>query len=144
MALKLSLKPGERLAINGAVVVNGDRRASLIVENQANVLRERDILQPDDATTPAKRVYLPVMLMALEPANRAKRLDEFERRLTEFVAVVRNPEILGLCLKIAAKVANGDYYKALGHIRLLIDFEATRLAPRVPSSETAETTQTTA
>ena len=52
MPLKLSLKPGETFVVNGAVVRNGDRRGVLLLENQARVLREKDILHPRDATTP--------------------------------------------------------------------------------------------
>ena len=39
MPLKLSLKPGERFVLNGAVVQNGDRRGTLILQNKASVLR---------------------------------------------------------------------------------------------------------
>ena len=45
MPLKLSLKPGEKFVINGAVVANGDKRSTLVVQNQAAILREKDILQ---------------------------------------------------------------------------------------------------
>jgi flagellar protein FlbT len=128
MALKLTLKPGEKIAINGAVVVNGDRRAEFIVENRASVLRERDIMRAADATTPARRVYLPVMMMALDPDARKGAFGEFERRLTEFAGVVADPKALSLCLKISAAVANGAYYKALGHCRSLIEFESERLS----------------
>lgn len=129
MALKLNLKPGEKWAINGAVVVNGDRRASLVVENKANVLRERDIMQEDDATSPARLIYLPVMMMALDPHCRATHLQSFEQRLTEFIGAVKDPEALGTCLKISAKVANAEYYKALSEVRKLIAFEEQKLAP---------------
>ncbi len=128
MGLKLTLKPGEKIAINGAVIVNGDRRTEFIVENQASVLRERDIMRAEEATTPARRVYLPVMMMALDPAARKDAFGEFERRLTEFAGVVTDPAGLGLCLKISASVANGAYYKALGHCRALIEFENERLS----------------
>ncbi len=63
MPLKLSLKPGEKFVLNGAVVQNGDRRGVLILQNKASVLREKDILQLADANTPAKRIYFPVMMM---------------------------------------------------------------------------------
>ena len=53
MPLKLSLKPGEKFVLNGAVLANGDKRASLVLQNKACVLREKDIMQPDEATTPA-------------------------------------------------------------------------------------------
>ena len=49
MPLKLSLRPGEKFVVNGAVVQNGDRRAALVLQNKASVLREKDIMQPDEA-----------------------------------------------------------------------------------------------
>ena len=51
MPLKLSLKPGEKFVLNGAVVQNGDRRSALLLQNKASVLREKDIMQADEATT---------------------------------------------------------------------------------------------
>ena len=65
MPLKLSLKPGETFVVNGAVVRNGDRRGVLLLETQARVLREKDILRPADAVTPAGRAYFAVMQMYL-------------------------------------------------------------------------------
>lgn len=127
MALKLSLKPGERIAINGAVIVNGDRRTEFLVENKASVLREGDIMRAEEANTPARRVYLPVMMMALDESARKDLFDEFDRRLTEFAGAVNAPHALSLCLKISAAVANGTYYKALGFCRELIEFENERL-----------------
>jgi flagellar protein FlbT len=128
MGLKLTLKAGEKIAINGAVLVNGERRAEFVIENRASVLRERDIMRAEEATTPARRVYLPVMMMALDPEARAMVFGEFERRLTEFAGAVSDPRALSLCLKISAAVANGAYYKALGHCRALIEFESERLS----------------
>ena len=44
MPLKLSLKPGEKFVLNGAVLANGDKRISLVIQNKACVLREKDII----------------------------------------------------------------------------------------------------
>ena len=63
MPLKLSLKPGERFVLNGAVVQNGDKRGVLILQNKASVLREKDIMQPEQVTSPARRIYFSVMMM---------------------------------------------------------------------------------
>lgn len=128
MALKLTLKPGEKVAINGAVVVNGERRTEFVIENKASILRESDIMRADEATTPARLIYLPVMLMALDPTARKDAFVEFDRRITEFAEVVTDVAALGLCLKISAAVANGAYYRALGHCRALIEFESERLS----------------
>ena len=127
MALKLSLKPGEKIAINGAVVVNGDRRAEIAVENPANILRERDIMAVDEANSPARRIYFSVMIMALGEGDLTAARAEFERRIMEFAAVVETPAALALCAKISANVANGERYKALAHCKSLIAFETERL-----------------
>ena len=70
MALKLSLKPGEKFVVNGAVIANGDRRASLIIQNKVSILREKDILTEEEVNTPARRIYFPIMLMYIDPAGR--------------------------------------------------------------------------
>lgn len=127
MALKLSLKPGERAAINGAVIVNGGTRAELVLENRARVLRDADIMQPGEASTPARRIYFPIMMAYLDRAEETARLPEYEARLKEFVAAVTDRQALADCASLAAHVANRDYYKALTVCRRLIDFEETLL-----------------
>ena len=94
MALKLSLKPGEKFVLNGAVVQNGDRRGVLILQNRASVLREKDIMQPEDVNTPARRIYFPVMMMYLDETDASKLYDEMALRITEFMGASRNPEVL--------------------------------------------------
>ena len=66
MALKVTLKPGEKFVINGAVVVNGDRRSNLVIQNRVSILREKDIMLPQDADTPVKRIYFAIMMMYLD------------------------------------------------------------------------------
>ena len=127
MPLKLSLKPGERFVLNGAVVQNGDRRGALILQNKASVLREKDIMQESEAVTPARRIYFPVMMMYLDEAGATRYYDEFVRRLTEFMGVVRNPEILTDCVTISKHALAREYYKALMLCRKLIEYEDERL-----------------
>lgn len=127
MALKLSLKPGEKIAINGAVLVNGDRRSAFSIETKARVLRESDIMQPDEATTPAARIYLPIMMAYLDEDVRADMLREYALRLKEFTRAVISASALKICARINMHVANGDYYKALTACRELMEFEQTRL-----------------
>lgn len=140
MPLKLSLRPGERLVVNGAVLQNGDRRASLVLQNKASVLREKDIMQPDEANTPARRIYFPVMLMYLDPERgQSEAYGEFAQRLSEFMAAVRNPEILAECVAISREVIAGEHYKALMRCRKLIVYEDERLGrahvdPSLPTS----------
>jgi flagellar protein FlbT len=128
MPLKLSLKPGERFVLNGAVVQNGDRRGTLVLQNKASVLREKDIMQEEEVTTPARRIYFPVMMMYLDEGNANRYYDEFVRRLSEFMGVISNPEVLADCVAISKHAMTREYYKALMLCRKLIDYENQRLA----------------
>ena len=127
MPLKLSLKPGEKFVLNGAVVQNGDRRGVLVLQNKASVLREKDIMQAEDANTPAKRIYFPVMMMYLDEGSADKFYDEFVRRVTEFMSVVKNPDALADCVAASKHVMAREYYKALLAARKIIDYEEQRL-----------------
>lgn len=131
MPLKLSLKPGEKFVLNGAVVQNGDRRGVLILQNKASVLREKDILQEGDVVTPARHVYFPVMMMYLDEGGASKYYDEFVRRLTEFMGVIQNPTVLADCVGVSRHVLGREYYKALMLCRKLIEYEEERLGPNV-------------
>jgi len=65
MGLKVELKPGERIIIGESIVTNDDQRTRLVIEGDAPILREKDIMTVEDANTPCKRVYLVVQLMYL-------------------------------------------------------------------------------
>ena len=127
MPLKLSLKPGEKFVLNGAVVQNGDRRAVLVLQNKASVLREKDIMQQEDVQTPARRIYFPVMMMYLDEGNAEKYYGDFVTRLTEFMGVISNPSILADCVDVSKHCMEREYYKALMLCRKLIDYENGRL-----------------
>jgi flagellar protein FlbT len=127
MPLKLSLKPGERFVLNGAVLANGDKRASLLLQNKACVLREKDIMQSDGANTPARRIYFPVMMMYLDPDSIEPYYNDFALRMTEFMGAVENRSVLAACVEISRDVMAGAYYRALMQCKKLFEFEQERL-----------------
>ena len=133
MPLKLSLKPGEKFVLNGAVVQNGDRRGVLVLQNKASVLREKDIMQQEQANTPARRIYFPVMMMYLDESGAERYYDEFVRRMSEFMGVIRNPVVLADCVDVSKYCMEREYYKALMLCRKLIEYEDERLG-NVPAS----------
>lgn len=56
--LILKLRPNEQLMVNGVLLENGERNARIRIKTTgANVLRMRDALRPEDATTPIRRAY---------------------------------------------------------------------------------------
>ena len=123
MPLKISLKPGERFAINGAVIANGDRRASLVLQNKAAILRERDIIQADEVNTPLRRIYFPIQMMYLDADGHEKYYQEFKARMEEFMDVMSRPEIIAQCVDINKDVANKDYYGALKTCQGMFELE---------------------
>jgi len=127
MPLKLTLKPGEKFVLNGAVLANGDKRTSLVIQNKACVLREKDIMQVEDADTPARRIYFPIMMMYLDAETADTYYSQFALRMTEFMQAVSDRKALALCVEISKDVMNGAYYKALVQCRALFDFEQERL-----------------
>ena len=127
MPLKITLKPGERFVINGAVVENGDHRASMTIMNRTSVLREKDIMQPEGANTPARRIYLAIMMMYLDGEASEEPYNEFALRMTEFMGAISTPAMLASCVEISRDVSQGQYYKALIACRKLFDLEQERL-----------------
>jgi len=121
MSLKLSLKPGERLILGGAVIRNGESRAELIVENEVPLLRERDILSPSEATTPCRRIYLALQLMYVDPAALAEHEMLYRELVLEVAAAA--PSTLKFLALMNDHISNGRYYQALKSGRSLLDYE---------------------
>ncbi|MBL7599205.1 flagellar biosynthesis repressor FlbT, partial [Escherichia coli] len=59
----------EKAIVNGAVI-RAVGRTQLAVENQVSILRGREIMRPEEATTPARQLYFAAMLAYIDPANR--------------------------------------------------------------------------
>ena len=66
-----------------------------------------------NAKTPARRIYLAIMLMYLDGEASEEPYNEFALRMTEFMGAVSTPAVLALCVEISRDVAQGGYYKAL-------------------------------
>ena len=121
MALKISLKAGEKIIINGAVIVNGGDRAQFVLQNRANIMREKDIITEDCADTPAKRLYFTIQLMHLFPENERDHQENFNCFLQQFAQAA--PSSTPLLLEIGQKMISGDSYGALKKCRNLIRYE---------------------
>jgi flagellar protein FlbT len=125
MALKVELKPGERILIGECVVTNTDQRTRLLIDGAAPILREKDIMTPDRADTPAKRIYLAVQLMytSREP----------QRHHDTYFSLVRDivqaaPSTWSFIETINNRILTGQMYKALKDTKKLIAYEEELLA----------------
>jgi flagellar protein FlbT len=121
MALKVELKPNEQIIIGSCVVTNTDQRARLLIDgHNLPILREKDIMTPAIADTPAKLVYLAVQLMYLQPDPRINHGAYFNLILDIVTAA---PGAWPIIEEINNHILSGQLYQALKHARKLIAFE---------------------
>ena len=126
MTLRISLRDGEPLIINGALL-RSVGRTDLCIENNVTVLRGREVMPPEDATTPARRLYYACMLAYIDPAGAAAHHDEIIDYVSALIEALESHEAKAACAAFARKVACGDFYRALADCRILISYEAVAL-----------------
>jgi flagellar protein FlbT len=121
MALKVELKPGERIILGDCIITNDNQRTRLFIEGDAPILREKDILTPETADSPAKRIYLAVQLMYLA-RDTSKLRDEYFTLVGDFVRAA--PSSLALVDAVNNAILTNALYKALKEAKTLIEYEA--------------------
>lgn len=144
MPLRIALKAGEKIIVNGAVLQAGDAPATLVVHNAAALLREREIMTEERAVTPATRIYYTIQCAYLFPGKKDLYLQHFYGFLEEFTAA--SPSSEPLARKIRAEIEGGRYYPALRSARKLIEreqeildaFGGQRLQSSAPGGQSAE------
>ena len=121
MALKVELKPHEKIIVGNCVITNTDHRARLLIEgDKIPILREKDILTPATADTPAKLVYLAVQLMYISPDPQVNHGTYFS--LVRDI-VTAAPSAWPIIEGINNHILNGDVYLALKEAKKLIAHE---------------------
>jgi flagellar biosynthesis repressor protein FlbT len=121
MALKVELKPHERIIIGNCVITNTDQRARLLIDGErVPILREKDILTPEAADTPAKLVYLAVQLMYISPEPELSHGTYFSL-LRDLVTAA--PSMWPIIEGININILNGDLYQALKEAKKLVAYE---------------------
>ena len=121
MALKITLKPHEKLIIGGAVVVNGAAKADLVVENNVPILREKDIMTLKDADSPCRRIYFVIQLMYVDEKDLADHHKAYWELVRDVVEAA--PSTKPLLYEISGHILQRKYYQALKLTRKLIDYE---------------------
>jgi len=122
MALKITLKPGERMIIGGAVLTNGSPSScDLVIENKIPILRQKDILTEEKATSPCRRIYYAIQLMYIDENNLAMYHKIYWDLVKDLVQVA--PSTVGLIDSINEHILQRRYYPALKLTKKLIEYE---------------------
>jgi len=111
LALKFSLRPGEKVIVNGAVIGRGEVPGSFWLYNKANFLRGREVMKEEQADTNEKKLYLAIQLLYLFPDDAAETSVKFETVLAHCKA--DRPDRVHELEQVARFVSEQDYYRAL-------------------------------
>ncbi|MEI9402773.1 flagellar biosynthesis repressor FlbT [Mesorhizobium argentiipisi] len=120
--LKISLKPNEKIYINGAVI-RVDRKVTIELMNYVQFLLESHVIQADQASTPLRQLYFIVQIMLINPAGAAEARDMFRRSLPMLIASFDNQDICNSLKQIDRMVGEDEIYEALKAIRALYPLE---------------------
>lgn len=126
MPLKLTVGKGEKFIVNGAVIKNDGEGTSLLFENHAHILRQKDILTQETAVTPASRVYLALQCAYLFPDHDGAHLDDFQVLLQAYREAA--PSASDIAEQMLEQVEQGQLYNALKSCGRLLEHESKVLA----------------
>ncbi|MEO1139474.1 MAG: flagellar biosynthesis repressor FlbT [Pseudomonadota bacterium] len=122
--LVLKLSPKERVLINGAVIENGDRRSRLsIMTPNANILRLRDAIHPQDATTPVRRACYAAQLVLSGDHEAEEARMPMLRRIEELSQVFTDADSRANLARATEAVMADQPYQCLKSLRALLPRE---------------------
>ncbi|VDC20348.1 flagellar biosynthesis repressor FlbT [Pseudogemmobacter humi] len=127
--LVLKLGPHERVLINGAVIENGDKRSRLAVMTpNANILRLRDALHPEEANTPVRRVCYIAQLVLSGDAEPAETRGQLLRGIEQLSQVLTDHDSRRLLAQAGTAVIEEQHYQVLKALRGLLPRETRLMA----------------
>jgi flagellar biosynthesis repressor protein FlbT len=121
--LRISLRDGEKVVVNGAVL-KAVGRTDLIVENQVSILRGRQVMKPEEATTPARQLYFHTIMAYVDSADSEVHQDRIVEALEKVMIMLPSEQASAVSLAFAKQVAQQQFYKALSECRELMRLES--------------------
>jgi len=120
--LKISLKPNEKIYVNGAVLKT-DRKVSLEFLNDVDFLLEAHVMQPEEAITPIRQLYFIVQIMLMTPGDTASARELFRTSLPLVLGCYGDQRIQSALKHVDQLVAEGQIFEALKLLRNFFDLE---------------------
>jgi flagellar protein FlbT len=121
MPLTINLKPREKLILNGVVIENSGPMAKILIHTNAALLREKDMIAEEKATTPARRIYFAIQCQYLFAGKADLFFAAIERQLTDYVQ--SRPDSRATIEELRRHLDENQFYRALKSAKLLIQGE---------------------
>ena len=127
--LILKLRAHEQILVNGVVMQNGDRNARLIIKTpDANILRLRDAIHPEEVNTPVKRVCYIAQLAVAGETDREEAAAQLSRGISQLMSVLKGHEGYQYLHDANDELAKQNFYGVLRSLRRLLPVEEDLLA----------------
>lgn len=120
--LKVHLKRGDRVFVNGAVL-QSDRKVTLEFLNNVDFLLGTHVLQEEEAVTPLRQLYFVIQSQLIEPKTAEFARVLYEDSYRRLIAAVDHPEIRAGLVNVDALVEKGRLYEAMKRVRELFHIE---------------------
>ena len=120
--LKITLKPGEKIYVNGAVI-RTDRKVSLEFLNDVQFLLENHVMQPEAARTPLRQLYFIIQIMLMSPQEADDARAMFRKSLPRLIDSFTSDAIKADLKQIDQLVTEGQVYDAMKMLRGLFPRE---------------------
>jgi flagellar biosynthesis repressor protein FlbT len=122
--LVLKLGPHERVLINGAVIENGDRRSRLaIMTPNANILRLRDAIHPEEVNPPVRRVCYIAQLVLTGDSDAGEARLQLLRGIEQLSQVLTDHDSRTQLTLASKAVLEDQHYQVLKALRSLLPRE---------------------
>lgn len=130
--LQISLKPGERIYVNGAVL-KVDRKVSIEFLNDVTFLLEHHVLHPADTRTPLRQLYFVIQTLLIDPANGEEARTMFYESLASLLLSFENADILKGLADVREFYDRGRLFDALKVLRSLFAIEDSIIGQNAPT-----------
>lgn len=134
--LKITLRAGERIFINGGVL-KVDRKVSVELMNDVIFLLEQHVMKPEETKTPLRQLYFMIQMMLMDPALHMKARSMAKESVANLLVSVRDGKILQGLVEASDLLDGERPFEALKKVRTLLPLEAGSAKMQEPSKEVA-------
>jgi flagellar protein FlbT len=122
VALKLTIRPGETVYINGAEICNAGSGVSLVIKNHCRILRESEMISANEATSPCSKMVFALQQIVLKE-NPFEELNELSRLAVQILQTTPSaaPQILEIQQLLSEKKTHIAFKKGKALMALEAD-----------------------
>lgn len=121
--LKITLRAGERIFINGGVL-KADRKVGLELMNDVVFLLEQHVMKAEDTTTPLKQLYFMIQMMLMDPALHQRARAMANESVKNLIAGLSDARICQGLQEVSMLLGEERPFEALKKTRALIAFDS--------------------